>query len=242
MYLVRTALAVGALTLSVPAFGQDSRYGWDRSRVERGRDNDGGRSGSRDGARSGGNRGENRTERRSEDRSSDRGTPRVEVTVPRHDDGWRNGRYGSPPAGRWERREPLRVEVRVPVFGRLERHDPRVDSRYGGYGARVAYRYGDRDFRDRDRFTVTAWFRALSPARLAVYGYYDGGWHGEQYAFRPGLMLSWSVMARLNVLPYEVEYDLGELPWYLERRIYGNTVLVIDMRTRVVVDVFDIDY
>jgi len=74
-----------------------------------------------------------------------------------------------------------------------------------------------------------------------VYGGYDRDQYGVRYALRPGLYLSMSVFSRLDILPYDIEYELGELPWYLERRIYGRTVLVIDVRTRLVVDMYDID-
>ncbi len=133
--------------------------------------------------------------------------------------------------------------VRPPVvIDRYDRRDGRNDNRYSPYGRFVPYRYGDRDFRSRDVLTITAWFRALPPARLSAYGYYDRGGLGVRYAFRPGLYLAMDVFMRLDVLPYDVELQLGELPWYLERRIYGNTVLVIDTRSRLVVDLFEVDY
>jgi hypothetical protein len=136
--------------------------------------------------------------------------------------------------------------VRSPVvINRFDYRAPRVVPRSSPYGRGAPYRYGDRDFRHRDVLTITTWFRTLPPARLAFYGYYDRhdrSWGGVRYVFRPGLFLTMDVFARLALLPYELEYDLGELPWYLERRIYGTTVLVIDTRTRYIVDIFEIDY
>ena len=71
---------------------------------------------------------------------------------------------------------------------------------------------------------------------------YYGPSYGEiRYSFRPGIYLSLAVYSQLGVLPYDLEYELGDLPWYLERRIYGDTVLVIDRRTRMVVDIYQLD-
>jgi len=136
--------------------------------------------------------------------------------------------------------------VRTPVV--IDRHDnraPRAMPRSGYYGGRASYRYGDRDFRHRDVLRITMWYRSLPPTRLAFYGYYDRydrPWGGVHYVFRPGLYLTFDVFTRLALLPYDLEYELGYLPWYLERRIYGNTVLVIDTRTRYIVDIFELDY
>jgi hypothetical protein len=133
--------------------------------------------------------------------------------------------------------------VRAPVvINRYDHRSPRAVPRPYGRGG---YRYGDRDYRHREVLMISTWFRSLPPTRLAYYGYYDRydrPWGGVRYVFRPGLYLSFEVFTRLALLPYELEYDLGILPWYLERRIYGNTVLVIDTRTRYIVDIFELDY
>ena len=129
------------------------------------------------------------------------------------------------------------------MIDRYDNRSPRVAPR--PHGRAVGYRYGDRDFRHRDGLRITTWYRSLPPARLAVYGYYDRydrSWGGVRFVFRPGLYLSFEVFTRLALLPYDLEYELGILPWYLERRIYGNTVLVIDTRTRYIVDIFELDY
>jgi len=255
MRMIRTALALGALSMSVPAMAQDSRYGFDRSRVERSGDSRGGKNDKRADAGSA---------KRNDGRGESRGGGRVE---PRVDNGNRNGNgngnrgearmenrgqgrtdgrvevRGRPDVSydRRDRRDEPRVVLRPPVVvDRWGRRDGRFESRYDAYDRR-AYRYGDRDFDHRDRLTITAWFRALPPARLAVYGYYDRGYEGVRYSFRPGLYLSMDVFGRLGVLPYDLEMELGGLPWYLERRLYGRTVLVIDVRTRMVVDMYDID-
>jgi len=258
MAVIRTALALAALTMSVPAFAQGSRYGWDRSRVEtnaRGGQSDN-KSSARDSKR-GGERTEARAGARSESRTDNKGgsrvDPRIGNRVPDRgtdrvpdrtsDRGGRSEqRFGGSPIGhsdRIDRREESRIVVRPPVV--VDRYDRR-DNRYAPIDHRASYRYGDREFRQRDLFTITAWFRALPPARLTAYGYYGPGWSGVRYAFRPGIYLSLSVYTRLDLLPMDLEYELGELPWYLERRIYGNTVLVIDTRSRLVVDMFEIDY
>jgi hypothetical protein len=144
-------------------------------------------------------------------------------------DGRRDGRYDSRYDGRYD--------------GRYDaRYDRRPDPRYAPYGYRAPYRYGDRDFRHRDVVRIGVWFRALPSVRLATYGYYDRGYSGIRYVFRPGLSLSLAVYSQLHLLPIELELELGELPWYLERRIYGNTVLVIDTRSRLIVDLYELDY
>jgi len=252
MSAIRTALALGALTMSLPVIAQDSRYGQDRSRVE----------GSRDARvrsdKSGGGRGAGRSDKRGEDRSSVRGEsrpdnrsqPRAESRgEPRpgeRNNGRAEGRVGGVPDRQWDRRDPRdapRVAWRPPVVvERYDHRDGRFDGRFIPPGHRVSYRYGDRDFRHRDVVTIGAWFRALSPARLTAYGYYGPDYAGVRYVFRPGLYLSLAVYTRLERLPFDLELELGELPWYLERRIYGNTVLVIDTRARLVVDMFDLDY
>ncbi len=262
MRVFRTALAVGALAMSVPLLAQDSRYGWDRARGERSRDTrgtrtegqtevrkekNGGRSEARPDARvenRGGNRSENRVASRPENGVDNRGTDR---TGSRNES--RNESRNAPAPDvryerrerREERREEPRVIVRAPDMGRYDRRDGRNDNRYSPYGGRAMYRFGDRDFRSRDVFVITAWLRDVGSSRLTVYGNYDRDPYAVRYAFRPGLYLATSVFARLDVLPYELEAELGELPWYLERRIYGRTVLVVDVRSRMVVDVYDID-
>lgn len=221
MGVIRTALAVGALAISVPLYAQPGRYGTDRSRADRGGDSRGARNDRRAEPR------ERRGEPRAEPRDDGRAAPRVRVP----DAGW----------DRRDRRDEPRVAVRPPVV--IERYDHR-GSRYGPpmrYSPPVRYRYGDHDYRQRDRFTITAWFRTLPPARLTAYGYYGPSYAGVRYAFRPGIYLSLGVYSHLGVLPYDLELELGELPWYLERRIYGNTVLVIDSRTRMVVDIYELD-
>lgn len=234
--MLRTALALGALAVSVPLLAQNGRYGVDRSRVEQrkgdGRDNK--RTENKNDRHANVPRSEDRTAARPAPRAPDRGTGRVEA------------RYGGGEYRGWgDRREDARVTVRPPVV--IDRYDrrnaPRYESRvmppvYGG----GRYRYGDHDFRSRDVFAITAWFRALPSTRLAAYGYYGPGYSGIRYAFRPGLYLSFSVYTQLAPLPYDLEMELGELPWYLERRLYGSTVLVIDTRTRMVVDIYEIDY
>ncbi|MDP1890827.1 MAG: hypothetical protein Q8K55_08020 [Gemmatimonadaceae bacterium] len=166
--------------------------------------------------------------------------------VPEAQQGRRDPRVGVPD-GRYERRDrpdQPRVVVRPPVVNnRYDNRAPRAVPR--PYGRAVGYRYGDRDFRHREVLRISMWYRSLPPARLSYYGYYDRydrSWGGVRFVFRPGLHLTFDVFTRLAVLPYDLELELGELPWYLERRIYGNTVLVIDTRTRYIVDIFEIDY
>ncbi len=246
MGVIRTALAVGALVISVPVYAQPGRYGGDRSRADRGGD-------ARNGARQ-----DRRAEPRAERRDGGRMTPRADARpAPRV--GERNdrrggdgamdrgttSRYGVPDfrGDRRDRRDVPRVAVRPPVvIDRYDHRSPRYAPPVVRYGRPMPYRYGDRDFRQRELFAITAWFHALPPARLAAYGYYGPGYGGIRYAFRSGLYLSMAVSGQLGLLPYDLEVELGELPWYLERRIYGNTVLVIDTRTRLVVDMFDIDF
>jgi len=128
------------------------------------------------------------------------------------------------------------------IVDRYDRRTVRVVPPPVRYAPPVRYRYGDRDFRHRDYVTIRTWFRALPPARLTAYGFYGPSYGGIRYVFRPGLFLSLAVYGQLAVLPYELELALGELPWYLERRIYGSTVLVIDTRTRLIVDIYDLEY
>lgn len=252
MYLLRTAIAIGALTVSLPGLAQDSRYGWDRGRAERrDRGRDDGRSTDRSADR-GGQRNEGRTDAKNESRGAprvepnnagrggDRGAGRVEPRGGGGERGWERREARPVPDGRWDRRDEGRIVVRPPVV--IDRRDNRYERRVIPPGHVYRYRYGDWDFRNREIITIGAWFRALPPARLTAYGYYGPSYTGLRYAFRPGLYLSVAVYDQLQWLPYELEEDLGELPWYLERRIYGNTVLVIDSRTRLIVDIFDLDY
>ncbi len=244
--MLRTALALGALAVSVPLLAQNGRYGFDRSRVERNGDGRGNRQDDKNDRkdRRGAPRSEDRSNARPAPSAADRGSGRLEARIGGGEfRGWGDRRDGG------DRRNEVRVTVRPPVvIDRDDRRDggrfePRDERRWGPPGhAYGHYRYGDRDFRTRDVFAITAWFRTLPPARLTAYGYYGPGYGGVRYAFRPGLYLSMGVFMQLAPLPYDLELELGELPWYLERRIYGNTVLVIDTRTRMIVDIYDIDY
>ena len=83
---------------------------------------------------------------------------------------------------------------------------------------------------------ITIWFRNRGLMHAPAYGLRD------RYDFRPGIYLSTMIFARLDVLPFDLELELGPLPWYLERRIYGRTVLVIDTRTRLLVDMYEMDW
>jgi hypothetical protein len=173
MRVLHAALAVGALTLSVPVFAQGNRYGFDRSRVERGR------------------------ETRRDDRR-----PRTDDRFDRRDD-------------RQKRRGDIRYERR--------------DS---------DYRY-DRERGLRDRIVIAGWFRGYGALRLSLR---DRVYHRERYDFRPGFYLSPVIFARLDILPFDLALRLGPLPWYCERRVYGRSVLIIDTRSRMIVDVYDIDW
>jgi hypothetical protein len=177
------------------------------------------------------------------DGRNERRDPRIGVPDGRYE---RRDPRGGEPDGRYDRgdrRNEPRVVVRAPVvINRYDNRSPRAVPRPYGRGG---YRYGDRDYRHREGLMITTWFRSLPPTRLAYYGYYDRydrPWGGVRLVFRPGLYLTFDIFTRLAPLPYDLEYDLGELPWYLERRIYGSTVLVIDTRTRYIVDIFEIDY
>lgn len=197
MRVLRAALAVGALTLSVPVFAQGGRYGLDRSRVERGR------------------------ETRRDDR---RTAPRAE----RPDD--RRG------GGRDVARDDRRPRTDDRFERREDRRDDRGDIRYDRRDS--DYRY-DRERGLRDRIVISGWFRGYGAPRLSVR---DRVYYRERYDFRPGLYLSSVIFARLDVLPFELALRLGPLPWYCERRVYGQTVLIIDMRSRMIVDLYDIDW
>ncbi|MBA4071516.1 MAG: hypothetical protein C0497_06725 [Gemmatimonas sp.] len=254
---MRTVLAVGVLAISVPVLAQPGRSAVERSRADRGGEARDGRV-EKGGSRHGERRVDGQAERRGGGTIADRivprgGTPEAQPgrrdprgEVPEAQPGRRDPWGGIPDVryDRRDRRDESRVVVRAPVvINRYDHRAPRVVPR--PYGHEFVYRYGDRDFRHRDVLTITTWFRSLPPARLAYYGYhdrYDRSWGGVRYVFRPGIYLSFDVFTHLAVLPYDLEYELGILPWYLERRIYGNTVLVIDTRTRYIVDIFEIDY
>lgn len=271
MGVMRTVLAVSVLALSVPALAQPGRNGMDRSRADRGGEARGGRAEKDENggderrvegqaARRGGSIMGGRIAPRggAPETQQGRRDPRAGNPDIRYD---RRNPRGGEPDGRYGRRDPRMGMPDGRYDGRDRRDDPRVmvrapvvidwyDHRSPGavlrpYGRAVGYRYGDHDFRHREVLTITTWFHSLPPTRLAFYGYYDRydrSWGGVRYVFRPGIYLSFDVFTRLALLPYELEYELGILPWYLERRIYGNTVLVIDTRTRYIVDIFEIDY
>lgn len=269
MGVMRTVLAVGVLAISVPALAQPGRSAVDRSRADRGGETRSGRA-EKGGNGRAERRVDDQSERRGGNIMGGRIAPRG--GAPEAQQGRRDPRGGVPevqgrrdprggePDGRYDRREPRiaapdgryerrdwrdepRVVVRTPVvINHYDNRSPRAVPRPYGRGG---YRYGDRDYRHREVLMITTWFRSLPPTRLAYYGYYDRydrPWGGVRYVLRPGLFLTMDVFARLALLPYDLEYELGILPWYLERRIYGNTVLVIDTRTRCIVDIFEIDY
>lgn len=169
-------------------------------------------------------------EARGENRASDRGNGRHEPRA-----GIPDNRFD-----RRDRRDPPRVEVRPPSSGRYENRQPRVTILRVPPRGRDTYRYGDRDFRHREIGMITSWFRRVGPP-VAVYGYHDR-WPEPRYVFRPGLYLAMAVYTRLDLLPFDLEVELGLLPWYLERRLYGRTILVIDTRSRMIVDIYEIDY
>jgi len=238
MGALRTALALGALTLSVPAFAQGSRSAVERSRADRGRV-------------------ERRSESRPDDRNANRNDGRNNLpNRPPVDNrgnnsgGNRSVNPGDSRPNRAERRDEPRNESRARPDDRGNRGDVRLDrrdSRYdrpdnrydrrdSRYDGRVIYRYDARDFRRYDVPTISIWFRSRGMMRAPAYGLRD------RYDFRPGIYLSTIILARLDVLPFDLELELGALPWYLERRIYGRTVLIIDTRTRLLVDMYDIDW
>lgn len=206
MGVIRTALALGALTLSVPALAQSGRYGVDRTRVERGRVERG------------------RVER-----------PRVErgrVERPRVERGNE--------ARREDRRDATRDDRRPRTDDRFDRRDVRPDRRDD-----VRFDSRSRDYRydfERgrgDRIVISGWFRGYGAPRLSIR---DRVFYRDRYDFRPGLYLSSVLFARLDFLPFDLALRLGPLPWYCERRMYGQTVLIIDTRSRLIVDAYDIDW
>ncbi|MEK7239411.1 MAG: hypothetical protein AAB224_02400 [Gemmatimonadota bacterium] len=214
MRVLRAALAVGALTLSVPVLAQGSRYGLDRTRVDRSRVE------------------RPRVERgRAEPGRVEHGseTRRVDPRTSRRDDG-RNvtpGDRRNQPDNRFDRSD-----------NRPVRRDDRYDRRDDRYDRRDDYRVYDRDRRGRDVVVIGSWFRGLGHA----YGLRDRIYQRDRYDFRPGLYLSSVIFARLDMLPFDLVLRLGPLPWYYERRMYGRTVLIIDTRSRMIVDVYDVDW
>ena len=240
MGVVRMAVALGALTMSVPLMAQDSRSRVDQSRVESGRearprdsrDNVKDKSRAKD---QGNGTGYSRNEIKTEGRSYPRNNPRSD------DRGAREVRRVDP---RVDPRGDVRVESRRRADERLDvrmgRRDDRYDRRDERYDRRATYHFNDRDFRQRDVLAITAWFRGSRGA--LVYGSRDQYVRRDRYDVRPGFFLSSMLFAHLEILPYDLDLELGLLPWYLERRIYGRSVLVIDVRTRLVVDVYDIDW
>ena len=193
MRVLRAALAVGALTLSVPVFAQGSRYGLDRSRVERGRE-----------------------PRRDDRRDAPRGDRRGD--------------------GRDAARDDRRARTDERFDRRDDRQDHRGDIRFDMRDR--GYRY-DRERGLRDRIVISGWFRGYVAPRWSIR---DRLFYRDRYDFRPGLYLSSVIFARLDILPFDLALELGPLPWYCERRMYGRTVLIIDMRSRLVVDMYDIDW
>lgn len=217
MRVLRAALAVGALTLSVPVFAQGSRYGVDRSRVERGRE------ARRDDRRTA-PRAEPRAESRTESRVAPREVPRADRTDHRRDDG----------------REFARGDRRPRTDDRFDRRDVRPERRDAArFDSRDRnYRY-DRERGLRDRIVISGWYRGYGVPRLSIR---DRLFYRDRYDFRPGLYLSSVIFARLDILPFDLALELGPLPWYCERRMYGRTVLIIDTRSRMIVDMYDIDW
>lgn len=224
MGVLRTVVALGVLTLSVPLFAQGSRFGTDRSRAGSGRV-------------------ERRAETRPDNRNAGRNDGRNNVPSRPKVDNPNNGSSGNRTytpgdnrTNRAGRRDEPRVDSRARPDNRISRGDVRFDRRDTRYDGRVIYRYDARDFRRHDAPRITVWFRDRGHMHAPAYGLRD------RYSFRPGIYLSTIILARLDVLPFDLELELGVLPWYLERRLYGRTVLIIDRRSRLVVDMYDIDW
>jgi hypothetical protein len=247
---------VGTLALSVPLFAQGGRFEPDRSRGEQRRDD---RSGDRRGDRTIEARTGKRTDPRATPRAESRVVPRAESRViPRANP---RTEQRSRPVEPWSRGEDRRDERRVDRPDRREdrnrfesrgsvrtydtrtydtrtydsrRYDPR------GYGRRTSeYRVYDFDRGRREAVFIGGWFRGHWELGRA---YRERGYGLERQVFDRGIYLSAIVLGRLELLPFDLELELGELPPYLERRMYGRTVLVIDMRTRMVIDVYDVDW
>lgn len=233
MGVYRTALVLGALTLSIPVFGQGSRSGDDRSRADRGRVAD--RSDSRAEGKNNGknNAGTNgRVAERSIPRNDSRADRAGQRNETRADPRVRVGNRIDRPDVSTERRDDRYDRRDV----RQDRRDVRYDVRDRRYDGRANYRYDAGEFRRRDVPVITIWFRNRGLIHAPAYGLRD------RYDFRPGFYLSTMILARLDVLPFDLELELGPLPWYLERRVYGRTVLVIDTRTRLLVDMYEMDW
>ena len=255
MGVIRTTVVVGALALSIPVYAQGGRFGGDRSRPEQksdSRSNDRGN----DRGKARGNRGADpRATPRSESRASGRNEPRVERPVERpvvRRDDPRAGSRGEP---RSEPRSEPRTDQRGRPADPWNRGNDRQDrSRYenrdrdrgaGQVYVRRAPDYGGRDYRvydyDRGRreaVFIGGWFR-IHGVSISIR---SGMASRDRYDFRRGIYLDPFVLTRLELLPFDLELQLGDLPPWYERRMYGRTVLVIDMRTRMVVDVFDVDW
>ena len=213
MGVIRTVVAVGALALSVPVYAQGGRFGGDRSRSEQKNDN------------------------RGDDHGDDRGTRGAEP---------RKGQRGRP-AEPWnrgdERADRSRYETRGNgrgnghAYGRRDRDDRDRDNDRGyrrGYDRRVY----DYDRGRREAVFIGGWFR-VHGVSISIRSHMASR---DRYEFRRGLSVDPFVLTRLELLPFDLELELGDLPPYYERRMYGRTVLVIDLRTRMVVDVFDVDW
>ena len=228
----RKALVLGALTLSIPVFGQSSRSSDDRSRADKGRVD--GRSDSRAKSENNGRNNGNNSARNTVQNDKRSYTPRDNRNASRNDRPSYN-----PNDVRTEsvgRRDETRVDPRVRMDDRTNRVDVRVERCDVRYDGRANYRYDAGEFRRRDVPVITIWFRNRGLMHAPAYGLRD------RYDFRPGIYLSTMIFARLDVLPFDLELELGPLPWYLERRIYGRTVLVIDTRTRLLVDMYEMDW
>lgn len=228
----RKALVLGALTLSIPVFGQSSRSSDDRSRADKGRVDS--RSDSRAKSENNGRNNGNNSARNTVQNDKRSYTPRDNRNTSRNDrPSYNPNDVRTAPVGR---RDETRADPRVRMDDRTNRVDVRIvrpDVRYDG---RANYRYDAGEFRRRDVPMITIWFRNRGLMNAPAYGLRD------RYDFRPGIYLSTMIFARLDVLPFDLELELGPLPWYLERRIYGRTVLVIDTRTRLVIDMYEMDW
>ena len=228
----RKALVLGALTLSIPVFGQSSRSSDDRSRAEKGRVD--GRSDSRAKSENNGRNNGNNSARNTVQNDKRSYTPRDNRNASRNDrPSYNPNDVRTDGVGR---RDETRADPRVRMDDRTNRVDVRVERRDVRYDGRANYRYDAGEFRRRDVPVITIWFRNRGLMHAPAYGLRD------RYDFRPGIYLSTMIFARLDVLPFDLELELGPLPWYLERRIYGRTVLVIDTRTRLLVDMYEMDW
>lgn len=259
MGVLRTAVVLGSLALTVPALAQDGRFGWDRTRGERGRDDrakdDRGNRGGRGSPRGADDRTSRDATPRDDARSDPRNVPRVGKPdgsgresggrdVGNREPGSRdlgnrdfsNRSSGNRGVGREYGRGNDRGYDRGYDRGHDRRPEPRV--RVEMYRRDREVRY-DFDRRRRDAIIISRFFRGNHGRGL---GGRDRYIRLERRDFRPGIYLSAIILSELDVLPFDLELDLGPLPWYCERRIYGRTVVVIDTRYGLVVDAFDIDW